>query len=376
MSTVGATATNNNEGSSMRIAQIATVECPVRQNHAGSIEGLVWLLTHELTRLGHEVTVFAAPDSETDGELVATLPGPFGTAGAPDDWQICEWINLCRAIEQSGRFDVVHSHAYLWGMPLQPLARAPMVHTLHLWPHKVDERLWSLVPDACVTAISHCQWRRYPHLHPAAVIHHGVDSSQFTFRPQPQDYLCYLGRFTWGKDPSAAIAAAQALGLRLLLAGPADEYYREHVEPLVDGKSVEYIGWVGGADRDRFLGNARALLYPIQEPEPFGLVLAEAMLCGTPVAAMRLGAVSEVVDEGVTGYSAASAEDYLEAVRQALTLDRRRVRDRAAARFSAERMARQYLEVYRQRATGIPGHSHCLNARRPLIGSSPEIDKL
>src|SRR5262249_12308306 len=147
------------------------------------------------------------------------------------------------------------------------------------------------------------------------------------------------------------------------------EYYREQVEPLVDGKRVGYIGWVGADDRDRFLGNARALLYPIQEPEPFGLVLAEAMMCGTPVAAMRLGAVPEVVDEGVTGYSAARAEDCLEAVRKALALDRRRVRDRAAARFSAERMARQYLEVYRQVTAGIPGRSHRLDASRPLIGS-------
>jgi glycosyltransferase involved in cell wall biosynthesis len=356
----------------MRIAQIATVECPVRQRDTGSIEGLVWLLTRELTRLGHEVTVFAAPGSETDGDLVATLPGPFGTAGVPDDWQICEWINLCGAIEQSGRFDVVHSHAYLWGMPLERLCRAPMVHTLHTWPHKVDAQLWSLVPDACVTAISHCQWQRYPHLRPAAVIPHGVDSSQFTFRPQPQDYLGYLGRFTWGKDPCAAIAAARELGLRLLLAGPEDEYYHEHVEPLVDGKLVEYAGWVGSTDRDQFLGNARALLYPIREPEPFGLVLAEAMLCGTPVAAMRLGAVPEVVDEGVTGYSALSAEDYPEAVRKALALDRRGVRDQAAERFSAERMARQYVEVYRQIATGSLGGPRRPNGRQPLVGSSPE----
>src|SRR5262249_52159075 len=164
-------------------------------------------------------------------------------------------------------------------------------------------------------------------------------------------------------------------GLRLLLAGPADDYYRAQVEPLVDGKRVEYVGWVGAADRDRLLGNARALLYPIRAPEPFGLVLVEAMMCGTAVAAMRLGAVPEVVDEGVTGYSAASAEDYPEAVQKTLALDRSRVRDRAAERFSAERMARQYVEVYRQVTAGIPGRPHCLNARRLLIGSSPEMDK-
>lgn len=359
----------------MRIAQIATVESPVRQSHTGSIEGLVWLLTRELTRLGHEVTVFGTADSEINGELVATLPGPFGTAGTPDDWQVCEWINLCRAIEQSGRFDVVHSHAYLWGMPLERLAHAPMVHTLHTWPHMLDERLWSLVPDACVTAISHCQWQTDPHLRPAAVIHHGVDSSQFTFRAHPQDYVCYLGRFISSKGPTVAIEAARSLGLRLLLAGPDDNDYHQNVEPLLDGKRVEYVGWVGGADRDRFLGNARALLYPIQYPEPFGLVLVEAMMCGTPVAAMRLGAVPEVVDEGVTGYSAASAADYPEAVQRALALDRRRVRDRAAERFSAERMARQYVEVYRRVATRIRGHPHCLNARRPFVGSSPETDR-
>jgi glycosyltransferase involved in cell wall biosynthesis len=359
----------------MRIAQIATVECPVRQQHAGSIEGLVWLLTHELTRLGHEVTVFAAPDSETDGELVATLPGHVGADGVPDDWEICEWINLCGAVEQSGRFDVVHSHAYLWGLPLERLTQAPMVHTLHTWPHRVDAQLWSLVPDARVTAISHAQWQRYPGLHPAAVIPHGVDASQFTFRPEPQDYVCYLGRFTWGKDPCAAIEAAQAVGLRLLLAGPEDEYYRENVEPFVDGKRVEYVGWVGGAERDQLLGNARALLYPIREPEPFGLVLVEAMMCGTPVAAMRLGAVPEVVDEGITGYSAPTTEGYTVAVQKALDLDRRGVRDRAAERFSAERMASQYLEVYRQVATGTPGQRHRPNARRRLVGSSPRADE-
>jgi glycosyltransferase involved in cell wall biosynthesis len=139
---------------------------------------------------------------------------------------------------------------------------------------------------------------------------------------------------------------------------------------------VEYIGWVGGADRDQLLGNALALLYPIRAPEPFGLVLVEAMLCGTPVAAMRLGAVPEVVDEGITGYSALSTEDYTEAVQKALALDRRGVRDRAVERFSAERMARQYAEVYRQVATGIPGRPHFLNGRRPLVGSAPETDKL
>src|SRR6266545_2822558 len=118
----------------MRIAQIATLSAPVRRETGGSVESLIWLLTRELIRLGHEVTVFGSADSEVDGELVATLPGPYGAAGALDDWYLCEWVNLCRAVEQSERFDVLHSHAYLWGIPLQPLSRSPMLHTTHIVP--------------------------------------------------------------------------------------------------------------------------------------------------------------------------------------------------------------------------------------------------
>jgi glycosyltransferase involved in cell wall biosynthesis len=279
------------------------------------------------------------------------LPGTYGSEGVPDDWQLCEWINLCRAIEQSDRFDVLHSHAYLWGLPIERLARAPMVHTFHLWPYENETRLRTLIPDACVTAISNYQWSAYPQFPPAAVIHHGVDCAQFTLRREPEDYVCYLGRFTQAKGPLEAIAAARALGLRLRLAGPADEYYRQHVAPHVDGRQVEYIGYVSGAARDQFLGGARALLYPLRDPEPFGLVQVEAMLCGTPVVAMRVGAVPEIIDDGVTGYCANSPDEFRAQVPRSFTLDRTAVRARAEARFSAERMAQQYVELYERLAS-------------------------
>jgi glycosyltransferase involved in cell wall biosynthesis len=337
----------------MRIALISTLSTPVRREGSDSVEGLVWLLSRELTRLGHEVSVFAAAGSEPCGELVATLPGPYGTAGSPGDWQACEWINLCRAVEQSARFDVLHSHSYLHGLPLQALARASLVHTLHVTPYESEACLRALFPNAVVTAISNYQWSRFPDLACAGTIYHGVDVEAFPFQPEPLDYLCYLGRFTPGKGPLQAIAAARALGVRLLLAGPTDDYYRRHVEPLVDGRLVEHVGYISGEQRSRLLGGARALLYPIQDPEPFGLVQVEAMLCGTPVAAMRLGAVPEVVDEGLTGYSAVSPEQYPEVVARAFALDRRRVRAWAERRFSAERMAREYEALYQ-----------CLVARR------------
>jgi glycosyltransferase involved in cell wall biosynthesis len=330
----------------MRIALISTLATRVRPRGSGSVEGLVWLLSRELSALGHAVTVFAAAGSEPCGELVATLPGPYATNASPADWQLCEWINLCGAVEQSGRFDVLHSHAYLWGLPLQPLSRAPMVHTMHVCPPPDAARLWATRPGSCVTAISHYQWSGFPDLRPAAVIPHGVDTSQFTFRAEPEDYACFFGRFTPGKGPLAAVAAAKELGLRLVLAGPSNDYYQRRVAPLVDGRSVEYVGPVGGVQRDRLLGGARVLLYPVAEPEPFGLVPAEAMLCGTPVAAIRIGAVPEVIEDGVTGACADAIDGVPEAVRRALSLDRRRVRARAEARFCARRMARDYLDVY------------------------------
>src|SRR5437899_8403992 len=332
----------------MRIAQISTVSAPVREESGGSVESFVWLLTRELIRLGHEVTVFGTADSQTDGALVAALPGPYGAKGSPDDWYLCEWINLCNGMKESQRFDVLHSHAYLWGLPLQPLSRAPMVHTIHIVPDENSARLWSMAGDACVTALSQHQWSSFPNLKPAAVIPHGVDIKRFTVREKPADYVCYLGRFTSGKGPCQAIAAARALGLRLLLAGPSNPYFREKVEPLIDGKTVEYIGPVNSAERDKLLGGARALLYPIQYPEAFGLVLVEAMLCGTPVVAMRLGAVPEIVEEGVTGYGADTPQEFQQGIPKAFTLDRRRIRQQAEQRFSPERMAREYACVYEQ----------------------------
>ena len=332
----------------MRIAQISTLSAPVRRESGGSVESLIWLLTRELIRLGHQVTVFGAAGSEVDGELIATLAGPYGAPGSLDDWQLCEWVNLCRAVEQSRRFDLLHTHAYLWGIPLQSLSRAPLVHTTHIVPDDNAARLRAMWPGACVTAISEHQWSAYPHLPPVAVIPHGVDVTQFSLREQPDDYVCYVGRFTSGKGPVQAIEAARALGLRLLLAGPENKYFHDQVKPLLDGRLVEYVGFVTGAERDKLLGGARALLCPIQYPEAFGLVLVEAMLCGTPVAAMRLGAVPEIVDEAVSGYTARSKEEFIRALGQCLALDRRQIRLRAAQRFSADRMARDYARVYEQ----------------------------
>jgi glycosyltransferase involved in cell wall biosynthesis len=223
-----------------------------------------------------------------------------------------------------------------------------MVHTLHIVPDENTSRLWTLWPQARVTAVSKHQWSEFPDLKPTAIVPHGVDLSGFTFHEKPDDYLCYLGRFVSGKGPIQAIETARELGMRLRLAGPENAYFRKHVAPLVDGRQIEYIGFVEGAARDRFLGGGRALLYPIQYPEAFGLVLVEAMLCGTPVAAMNLGAVPELVQEGLNGGLANSMAEFPAAVRRCLPLDRRAIRQTAEERYSAERMAREYLRLYEE----------------------------
>ena len=179
----------------MRIAQISTVETPVLREGGDSIEHMVWVLTNELTKLGHDVTVFAAAGSEVNGKLVATLPGPLGQNGAPLDWRFCEVLNLTRALERSGEFDVLHSHAYLWGVPFEKLSRSPIVHTLHVTPYDDVKPLLTLRPSSTITAISHCQWSELPWMKPFAVVHHGVETGMFTLREKPEDFLCYLGRF-------------------------------------------------------------------------------------------------------------------------------------------------------------------------------------
>ena len=332
----------------MRIAEVATLATPVSSLGSGSIEAIVWHLAKGMAERGHEVTVFGAAGSTPPAgvELVPTLPDTYGAEGVPEDWRLCEWENVARAVAQCDRFDVVHSHSYLLGLPLEPVCPAPMVHTLHVLPYEDARRLLQLHPGATVTAISQFQWREFPDVHPAAVVHHGIDPTAFTFRRQPDDYVCYLGRFLPVKGVLAAVDAARAVGLPLRLAGPRDDYFDEEVAPLVDGEAVRYVGTVTGAERDALLGGARALLYPISVPEPFGLVLPEAMMCGTPVVATAVGAVPELVDDGVTGALVDDPSTLADGIGRALALERGAVRDRAIARFHVDRMVDGYLRVF------------------------------
>jgi glycosyltransferase involved in cell wall biosynthesis len=330
----------------MRIGLISTACTPVRRDHAGSVESLVWLLAKLYVEHGHDVTVFACAGSACDGRLVATLPGPHGADGSPDDWQMCEWISLSRAAAMSDELDVLHSHVYLWGVPLAAMARCPMVHTQHILPYDDDAQMWRLHGGAHVTALSAVQWSAYEDLKPVAIVPHGVEPDQFEFGATPGEQVCYLGRFTPGKNALAAIELARRSDRRIVLAGPENEYFQQIIAPHVDGDRVRYIGAVDARGRSELLRSSAALIYPLCEPEPFGLVQVEAMLCGTPVVAPRIGAVPEIVDDGITGALSDSVEELDAALAQAVQLDRLRVRETGLARFSADRMARDYLAVY------------------------------
>ena len=306
----------------MRIAQVATLSTSVRKTNAGSVESLVWLLTLELTRMGHDVTVFAAAGSLTDGDTVATVPGPYGQNGAPDDWQLCEWINLTRAVERSREFDVIHSHAYLWGIPLEPLSACPMFHTMHVMPDDDSARLRAMSPASSVSALSRYQWSRYPALSPNVIVPSGVNPhSSRSLRMQMTISVSWVGSFL-GKDPCAPSRLRARWGCGCCWLAPA---MTTTTSTLRRSWTVDRLStWASSPASSAIclLGGARALLYPNEAPEPFGLVLVEAMMCGTPVAAMRVGAVPEIVDEGVTGFSAPTVNDLPRIVERVLALDR------------------------------------------------------
>lgn len=332
----------------LRIAQVAPVGTSVPPRLSGSIETMTSVLTEGLVARGHDVTLFASGDSSTAAVLHASYPRGYRDDPLMWPWETCELFNLAAACERAAAFDVIHCQsAYApMSLALARLVPTPVLHTVHHSPAPAEVAIWQRYPEQPFVAVSQDQAQRLSGLTVVGVIPHGLDVQQFVFRAVPDDYLLFLGRFTEGKGVVPAIAAARRSGLRLLLAAQENDYYREAVAPLVDGVQTVYVGEVSHHEKIALLGGARALLYPVQAAEPFGLVLAEAMACGTPVAALDAGAVREVVDVGVTGGVFASLDALVAGLPRVLALDRAVVRATAAARFGADRMVDAYVDVY------------------------------
>jgi glycosyltransferase involved in cell wall biosynthesis len=332
----------------LRVALVAPVAQPVPPPRSGSIETLTALLADGLVARGHDVTLFATGGSSTRARLHAVYPRGYLEDPTLWPWEMCELFNLSAALEQAEAFDVVHYQAEYAPLSLafSRLAPVALVHTVHHLPTPTEVALWSRYPSAPFIAVSQEQARAMRGLTIAGVVHHAVETDAYAFRAAPDDYLLFLGRFTEGKGVLAAIEIARRTEHRIVLAAAENDYFRQYVAPLVDGRQVIYAGEVSHEDKVALLGGARALVYPVHTGESFGLVLAEAAACGTPVAALRCGAVGEIVEDDVTGVAFESIEALVTGLPRVLTLDRGRIRTRAVARFGVDRMVDEYAALY------------------------------
>lgn len=340
-----------------RIAMVGPVATSIPPPRSSSVELFTSLLTEGLVARGHHVTLFATGTSRTSADLHVTLPKGYGEDLSLWPWEMCEMLNLAAALERASEFDVIHYQAMSWpiSLPLSRLVSVPVVQTVHHAPSRDEIALWSRYPEAPFIAISTEQATRLGGLNVVATIHHAVDMDAFRFSAASQNYLLYLGRFTEGKGVLHAIDVTRRTGRRLILAAAENDYYRSSVAPHVDGVQIVYAGEVGHAEKVSLLGGAQALVYPVQAAEPFGLVLIEAMACGTPVAALDCGAVREIVDHGVTGGIFSSLDDLVAGLPAVASLDRAGVRDRAVARFGVPRMIDAYIDAYSRLVAGARG---------------------
>jgi len=338
----------------VRIAQVSPLFESVPPKLYGGTERVVSYLTEELVAQGHEVTLFASADSVTAANLVPVCDHSLRL----DRRCVDQMAHHIRQIEDVYRraeeFDVIHFHIDYLHYPLSSRMGAARLTTLHGRLDIPDlEPLYRRFPDEPVVSISDDQRRPLSWANWQATIHHGLPLSLLQPRPQPGQYLAFLGRISPEKRPDRAIELARRTGFPLKIAAKVDkadkEYFENKIVPLLkDNPVVEYIGEINEQEKDEFLGNAAGLLFPIDWPEPFGLVMIEAMACGTPVVAWRGGSVPEIIEHGSNGFIVEDMKQAEAAVRQVTSLDRRRCRAIFEERFSVSRMARDYVDAYRE----------------------------
>jgi glycosyltransferase involved in cell wall biosynthesis len=338
----------------MKIAQVAPLaeRCPPRLY--GGTERIVSYLTEELVRQGHDVTLFASGDSRTSAKLVRCSDMALRLNPAVKDHMPYHLVMLDEVRRRADDFDIIHFHIDLLHFPLIRDFAARTLTTLHGRLDLPDLKpFYAAFPEIPLVSISDSQRRPMPALNWAGTIPHGLPGDLLPFSPQPKgDYLAFLGRISPEKRPDRAIDIAVRAGLPLKIAAKVDKvdqaYWDNVVSPLVKAHpQVEFIGEINERQKTDLLGNARALLFPIDWPEPFGLVMIEAMACGTPVVAFRAGSVPEVVDDGLSGYVVKNVGEAVAAVARLEALDRRKVRALFDNRFTIERVARDYLAIYR-----------------------------
>ena len=338
---------------SLRIAQVAPLYESVPPKYYGGTERIVSYLTEELVRQGHKVTLFAAGDSITKARLIAPCPKALRLDKDCVDRLSHHILMLEQVFKAAACFDIIHFHINYLHFPLVRRYLQPTVTTLH---GRLDiPDLYALSQEfreIPLISISDAQRGPLPWVNWQGTVYHGLPEDLYTFREEPGKYLAFLGRISPEKRVDRAITIAKRLGMEIKIAAKVDAvdqtYFKEHVEPLLKDPLVDYIGEIGEQEKNQFLRNAYALLFPIDWPEPFGLVMIEAMACGTPVIAYRHGSVPEVMQEGVTGFIVDSLDKAVQAVERVSTLSRKRCRQVFEERFSASRMACDYVAIYRR----------------------------
>jgi glycosyltransferase involved in cell wall biosynthesis len=353
----------------MRIAQVAPPFETVPPTRYGGTERVVATLTDALVTRGHDVTLFAPGDSRTSAKLVPTVAEALWHAEPPHTDLNPFWsITLDALLERAHDFDVIHSHLDYWCFPLARHLPVPVLTTLHGRLDLPDlQPLYRRFDDVPLISISDAQRQPVAWANFVRTIYHGIQLDELTLRRERGGYLAFLGRIAPEKGLDKAIRVARAAGQPLHIAARkplrhggdenvrADRHHYQHeILPLLDRRSTRFVGEVDAEDKDQFLGRAAALLFPVRWPEPFGLVMVEAMACGTPVIALRQGSVPEVIEDGVTGFICEDECEMVEAIGRIDDIDRSRCRQVAEERFSPERMADEYLQVYRHLSAPSP----------------------
>ncbi len=336
----------------MRIAQIAPLTESVPPRLYGGTERVVSFLTEELVRQGHDVTLFASGDSATAARLAPMAPRALRFQDGLRDPMAPLLLMLEEVYRRADEFDVLHFHLDYWSYPLFSRQSTPFLTTLHGRLDLPELRpVYQRFHDAPVVSISDAQRRPLPEANYIATVYHGLPLDLLTPRPVKPSYLAFLGRISPEKAPDRAIRIARRAGIPLKIAAKVDrvdeEYYQAKIRPMIDGRHVEMIGEIGDSEKPAFLSGAMGLLLPIDWPEPFGLVMIEAMACGTPVIAFPAGSVPEVIEDGLTGFVVRDEPAAVAAVGRLPSLSRSAIRARFEERFSVERMAADYLSLYR-----------------------------
>lgn len=350
----------------LRIAQVAPLWYPVPPKGYGGTELVVSQLTEELVRRGHKVTLYASGDSRTGARKRSVVRTALTKMGVPWTSPGHNLLNLEQAVREAGKHDVIHTHIDPFDGFFRAMTKTPSVATLHnhFWPFnpanepKFHDRvmIYERFKRLPYVAISDAYKRMCPvKLNFVATIHHGVEIGKFRFNPRPDDHFVWLGRIAAVKGLHTAAAAVTELGAKLRISGPfitkeSKEYYDARVRPFVDGRNIRFIGQQLAGGKSLFLGAGRALIYPIEWDEPFGIVMIEAMASGTPVIAYRRGSVPEIVKDGVTGYVVDTKKELKEAMRMIDRIDREACREYVVKNFTLEAMADRYERVYRRLA--------------------------